>query len=90
MEEENKKKPRARLETISRDKLPCDRMEKKIDKLTDMVNSIKTDVAINTKDLKEHMRRTAALEEALTLWRVREISVVLGIIAVLAKLLGLY
>jgi len=90
MEEENKKKPRARLETISRDKLPCDRMEKKLDKLTDMVHEIKTDVAINTKDLKEHMRRTAALEEALTLWRVREISVVLGILAVLAKLLGLY
>jgi len=90
MEEENKKKPRARLETISRDKLPCDRMEKKLDKLTDMVHEIKTDVAINTKDLKEHMRRTVALEEALTLWRVREISVVLGIIAVLAKLLGLY
>jgi len=90
MEEENKKKPRARLETVDRNKLPCDRMEKKLDKLTDMVHEIKTDVAINTKDLKEHMRRTAALEEALTLWRVREISVVLGILAVLAKLLGLY
>lgn len=43
-----------------------DRIEEKIDKISDKLSSIDVTLAVNTESLKEHMARTELLEKALT------------------------
>ena len=68
----------------------CARTHKKLDKIQDDIHEIKLDVQKNTQDLVYHIRRTDLLEKKMNFYFIKEISIIIGIGAAVAKLLGLF
>lgn len=68
----------------------CARTHKKLDKIQDDIHEIKLDVQKNTLDIMYHIKRTNLLESRMKMFYLKEISILLTLVALAAKLLGLY
>ena len=68
----------------------CARTHKKLDKIQEDIHDIKLDVQKNTQDLAYHIKRTDLLEKKMNFYFIKEISILIGIGAAIAKLLGLF
>lgn len=66
-----------------------DKIEKRVDRICYTLNDVQIELAKNTADLKQHMKRTALLEKKVVYSNAKDVIIVLAIISLVAKFLGL-